>query len=128
MQKIPTGLAYDGFLNVHNNPIRGFRNIDEVLGVTVSLDHATIGKIQASVFENTDGAKDLSIGTVGSYSVRYSRDLAQGLNAEVTYIHLEHEGRDAEGIYFTNSKKYTESNFGVNLGAKKKNHSTLVKL
>jgi len=135
---IPMGLGFDRFLNQHNNPVRGLRNLDEVFGITVTLDSETLGKIQASVFENLEESKDLDVGTVGSYAIRYSREIMDGLEGNISYAHLGHDDREdedrlsigavyktgkntfwAEGIYFTNHSSYGDA-VAVNVGASRK--------
>jgi hypothetical protein len=135
---IPAGLRFDRFLNIHNNPVRGLRNYDQVFGMTVTLDSETLGKIQASVFENLENSGDLDVGTMGSYAIRYSREILDGLEGNITYSHLGHEDREdedrisigavyktgpntfwAEGIFFTNHATYGDAT-AVNVGASRK--------
>ncbi|OUR99763.1 hypothetical protein A9Q84_01685 [Halobacteriovorax marinus] len=132
---IPMGLGFDRFLNHHNNPVRGLRNYDQVFGITVTLDSETLGKIQASVFENLEGSSDLDIGSVGSYAIRYSREIMDGLEGNISYAHLGHDDREdedrisigavyktdrntfwAEGIFFTNHATYGDAT-AINAGA-----------
>lgn len=133
-QSIPMGVGFDRMLNVHANRVRGLRTIDEVFGLTVTLDNETIGKIEASVFEDTDGAGDLDIGEMNSYTIRYSRVVADGVEVRGSYSRLGHEDRDdetravvgavykvekntfwAEGVYFTNHAKFGDGH-AANVG------------
>jgi hypothetical protein len=139
-REIAFGQDFERLLNYHGNPVHSVAELNQVIGITVALTTKDLGKIEASVFEDSDGAKDLDVGEVNSYSVRWSKELSENMTAKISYMHLEHEDGDdseervslggvykvddytfwAEGVYFTNSSKYAGSDYAVNAGASKK--------
>ncbi len=132
-QLIPGSLAYGKpMLDFHEDPLHPVRDMNELFGFAVRLDYELIGKIEAAVFENLDAKGDLDLGTIGSVSVRWSREVYQNLTIGASYTHLGDEANPdadivevtgvyklgdhtfyAEGMYFHNNPKYHNADFTV---------------
>ncbi|HAZ14215.1 MAG TPA: hypothetical protein DCY86_15615 [Bdellovibrionales bacterium] len=135
-QLIPGGLLYGKpMLDFHEDPLHGVRDMNELFGFAVRLDYEMIGKIEAAVFENLDAKGDLDLGTIGSVSVRWSREVYENLTVGAGYTHLGDEANPdadivevsgvyklgdhtfyAEGMYFHNNPKYPNADFTVATG------------
>ncbi|OFZ13205.1 MAG: hypothetical protein A2X86_10325 [Bdellovibrionales bacterium GWA2_49_15] len=122
-------------LDFHEDPLHGVRDMNELFGFAVRLDYEMIGKIEAAVFENLDAKGDLDLGTIGSVSVRWSREVYENLTVGAGYTHLGDEANPdadivevsgvyklgdhtfyAEGMYFHNNPKYPNADFTVATG------------
>lgn len=86
------------FLAYYNNPTHADTFIDEVFGLTVTLDSEDIGNIEASIFENLENAGDLDMdfGDVESFAVKWSKHISDAFVATAGYAHLQSDAADAD--------------------------------
>ncbi|HAZ14778.1 MAG: hypothetical protein A2X86_22355 [Bdellovibrionales bacterium GWA2_49_15] len=134
-QKIPFSLGDGRLLDNHEDSLNPVRDMNDLVGFTVRLDYAMIGKIEVAVFENLAGKGDLDLGTIGSVAVRWSREVYKDITVSASYTHLGDEANPdadiveiagvyklgdhtfyAEGMYFHNNPKYPNADFTVMAG------------
>lgn len=80
---------------VHNeSPLSNLQEIEEVVGLTLKLNHGVLGQIEASFFETEAG--DLGIGDETGYSIRLSRALTDKISASVSYASMTNQDGSEE--------------------------------
>lgn len=148
-QAIPFGQEVQAMPFYRENPIFDLQTIDEVFGLTLSLNDGLLAQVfdqvDVSVFETNDG--DFEIGRIDGVSFRVSSQIAENLSYTASYARLGNnhlttgvEQRASlgligkamdgalvgwvEGLYFSNNPEYLNSSYGITAGAMYRIHPT----
>lgn len=131
-----------------NNPLADLQEIKEVYGITVDLTEGLFGifdQAEVSVFETGKG--DLELGKVDGVSIRLSKMITDQWLVTLSHADLGNDGQSTgrerrtsvgligetsdgtlvgwvEGMYFSNSPEYQNSNFAITVGGMMRVHET----